>query len=54
MDGPFEGGCLCGAARYSAAKLSDPGWRPEFHIWDASRLPWFDPPDRLPRHAGDR
>ena len=127
LKGPFQGGCLCGAVRYTAANLSDPGWchcrqcqrfsgapamvwadcdkadfsvkgpvarikssshahrmfclycgaslymvddaeagrieiavgtldqperiRPEFHIWDASRLAWFDVPDHLPRHA---
>ncbi|MEI9987088.1 MAG: GFA family protein [Aliidongia sp.] len=129
-EGPFTGSCLCGAVRYSAARLGDPGWchcrqcqrasgapavvwadctkpeftvkgpvarikssnhthrlfclycgstlfmvedatdglvniavatldepariRPEFHIWDSARLPWFDPPDQLPRHAEER
>lgn len=24
--------------------------RPQYHIWTAARLPWFDTRDRLPRH----
>jgi hypothetical protein len=27
---------------------------PGFHIWHASRLPWFDTADALPRHARAR
>lgn len=26
---------------------------PEYHLWTASRLPWFDVRDRLPRHRGE-
>ena len=26
IEGPFEGGCLCGSVRYSAQRLSEPGW----------------------------
>ena len=25
--------------------------RPQYHIWTASRLPWFDTRDELPRHT---
>jgi len=34
--------------------LDDPGrLRPDYHIWTADRLPWFDTTDPLPRHADD-
>ena len=26
---------------------------PSFHIWNASRIPWFDPDDGLPRYEDD-
>ncbi len=26
--------------------------KPAFHIWTASRIPWFDTRDDLPRHPG--
>lgn len=26
---------------------------PRVHIWTASRIPWFDPDDQLPRHEDD-
>lgn len=35
--------------------LDDPGvFRPEYHIWVSSRLPWFDTADTLPRYAEAR
>lgn len=40
---------------FTVASLDDPvAIRPEFHIWTASRLEWFDTRDALPRHKGDR
>ncbi len=34
------------------ATLDDPARiRPEYHIWTASRIPWFETADTLPRHA---
>jgi hypothetical protein len=27
---------------------------PEYHIWVASRTPWFETRDELPRHRGER
>ncbi|MBV9528110.1 GFA family protein [Sphingomonas sp.] len=36
---------------FSVATLDDPGAiAPMFHIFWASRVPWFDPGDDLPRH----
>jgi hypothetical protein len=36
---------------FTVATLDDPGAvAPEFHICHASRIPWFDPGDSLPRH----
>ena len=36
---------------FSVATLDDPGAvSPGFHIFWASRVPWFDPGDDLPRH----
>jgi len=33
------------------ATLDDPGLiAPEYHIWTASRIPWFETADSLPRH----
>ncbi len=43
--GPFSGGCLCGAVRYTAQNLNDPGW---CHCWQCQRasgapaLVWAD------------
>ena len=34
------------------ATLDDPARiRPEYHIWTASRIPWFETADTLPRHT---
>ena len=39
-------------ADFSVATLDDPGAvAPGFHIFWDSRIAWFDPGDRLPRHA---
>lgn len=27
--------------------------KPEYHVWTASRLSWFDSADNLPRHSDD-
>ena len=36
---------------FSVATLDDPGAvRPEFHIFWASKVPWFDPGDELPKY----
>ena len=36
---------------FPIATLDDPGAvAPEFHIFWASRIPWYDPGDDLPRH----
>jgi hypothetical protein len=36
---------------FTVATLDDPGAvAPEFHIFHASRIPWFNPGDSLPRH----
>jgi len=36
---------------FPVVTLDDPGAvRPEFHIFWGSRVDWFDPGDRLPRH----
>lgn len=33
--------------------LNDPGrFVPEFHVFHAERIPWFDTADTLPRYAG--
>ena len=37
------------------ATLDEPAAvRPTCHIWTASRIPWFDTADDLPRHRGNR
>lgn len=37
----------------TVASLDDPGEAPpEYHIFWASRIPWFEVDDRLPRHDG--
>lgn len=37
------------------ATLDDPGAvQPAYHIWTASRLPWFETADDLPRHPGEQ
>lgn len=36
----------------NVGSLDDPAsFPPQRHIWDASRLPWFETADALPRHA---
>ncbi len=40
---------------FSATTLDDPAAvEPGFHIFWASRVPWFEPKDDLPRHARSR
>lgn len=40
---------------FTLASLDDPAAvAPEFHLWTASRIPWFDPADALPRHEKSR
>lgn len=40
---------------FSLARLDEPAAvRPEFHIFYASRVPWAEPGDDLPRHDGFR
>ncbi len=40
---------------FSLATLDDPApFAPKFHIFCASRIPWAEPRDDLPRHAGFR
>ncbi|WP_137709009.1 GFA family protein [Sphingobium sp. RSMS] len=40
---------------FTIATLDDPSaLAPQFHIWDASRIAWFEMADALPRHAGFR
>ena len=35
----------------TVASLDDPAAvAPEYHIWRASRIPWFETTDALPRH----
>ena len=62
---PFCGECgthlLFGTRRRPAlfdvnvATLDDPaGVRPGYHIWTASRIPWFETADQLPRHMEER
>jgi hypothetical protein len=37
------------------ASLDEPAEvRPRYHIWTASRIPWFEIADDLPRHRGNR
>jgi hypothetical protein len=36
----------------NVASLDDPAaLAPQYHIWTASRIPWFDTADALPRYA---
>lgn len=44
-----------GTVDFTVASLDDPAAAPPgFHIWDASRISWFETADRLPRHEAGR
>ena len=51
----LRGSCLCGGVRYeitgplSGALDDDPGVKPKFHVFVATKAPWFEIADELPQ-----